>query len=85
MDAGDEMTLAVVRLLRLHRVARGLSKAELARRSGMHKSTIGLVEDGKRGLTLAASTRIAHALDLRLADVIAEAESSLRSSVTPNE
>ena len=47
---------------------------ELARRAGVHRTYVGLLEREERQPTVAAAAALAGALDLRLSEVLAEAE-----------
>jgi transcriptional regulator with XRE-family HTH domain len=57
-----------------HRTAKGLSRATLAERSGLHQTYIGLLERGKRSPNLDTAHAIATALDVSLSRLIQEAE-----------
>ena len=66
---------SVVRELRRKR---GLTQEELAERADLHRTTVANVEIGraaKGGPSLDTIERIARALDLNVADLIAQAES----------
>jgi transcriptional regulator with XRE-family HTH domain len=60
---------SAVRRLRL---ARGYSQEEFADHVGIHRTYIGDVELGKRNIGLINVTRIAKALDVRVADLMAD-------------
>jgi transcriptional regulator with XRE-family HTH domain len=80
--ANEDLTSAVVgTIARLRREAR-LTLEELADRAGLHRTSIGLMERGERGLTIETAAKIAEALDLSLGRLIAltEAESEGASS-----
>lgn len=64
----------VAELDRLRREA-GISHDELGRRAGVHRTSIGLIMSGKRGLTLEVAGALSMALDTRLSDVTKAAES----------
>ena len=73
-DYGANLTASVAAQFRELRRERGWSLAYLASLADLHPSTIHLIEDGKRGITLATAARIARAFDVPLADLIAEAD-----------
>ena len=62
------------RLVEKYRERKGLSRAALARKSGLHQTYIGLLEREKRSPNLDTAKAIATALELPLAKMIAEAE-----------
>jgi ribosome-binding protein aMBF1 (putative translation factor) len=62
-----------------HRKAKGLSRAMLAARAGLHQTYIGLLERGKRSPNLATAQAIAKSLGVSLSRLIAEAERVGRS------
>lgn len=51
------------------RTARGLSRQDLADRTGVHYQTIGYIERGAYSPSLALAIRIAHVLGAEIADV----------------
>ena len=73
-DYGRQVSAAVARSFALRRQVLGLSLEALAQSTGLHRTSIGLIERGKRGVTLESAAAIARALDLSLADVVAVAE-----------
>lgn len=73
-DQGRALSAAVVAELdRLRREA-GISHEELARRAGVHRTSIGLIMNGKRGVTLEVAGALALALESDLGSVVAAAE-----------
>lgn len=76
MRPGRDAELAerLVAQLREARQARGLSMQSLADATGLHRTAIGLIERGRRRMTIEVAARIAWALDLSLADLVAAAE-----------
>jgi XRE family transcriptional regulator, regulator of sulfur utilization len=64
----------LARSVRVHRVARGLSLGELARRSGLSKTSLANVESGAGNPSLETLWRIAGALDLPLGELLGEGE-----------
>lgn len=63
----------VAELDRLRREA-GLSHEELGRRAEVHRTTVGLILSGKRGLTVEVAGSLAHALSRSLSSVMTAAE-----------
>lgn len=56
--------------VKLARVKAGLTQEELAERAGMHRTTIGQLERGQRGLNVASLGRLADALDVPGRDLL---------------
>lgn len=70
----DDLTSNVVgTIARLRREA-GLTLEDLADRAGLHRTSLGLVERGERGLTIESAAKIAEALNLSLDSLISLAE-----------
>ena len=65
---------AFSRVVKNHREKKGFSRAALARKAGLHQTYIGLLEREKRSPNLETAKAIAKALDMPLAEMIAEAE-----------
>lgn len=59
----------MARLLKIYRQERGWSQSELGRRSGIHASTISLIESGRLEPYDAQLAKIAKALKLSKAEV----------------
>lgn len=78
MDAGDQITVFVAARLRDLRAAQGISMQQLGDAAAVHLSTIHLIEQGKRGFTLATGVRLAKALGVELSDLVREAETATR-------
>lgn len=74
---------ALTHLLREARKQRGVSMDELARRAGVHRTYVGLLERGERQPTVAAAAALAEALDLRFSEVLAEAERQVEADGEP--
>lgn len=72
------LSAEVIRLLRLERERRGMSKYLLAERSGLAQQTIGYIEREMRSPSFETVLRLAEGLELDLADVIRNARRSLR-------
>ncbi len=73
-DYGERITSYVAHRFRERRQELGWSLADLATRADVHRSTVHLVEQGRRGVTVAVAARIARALDISLSAVIEAAE-----------
>lgn len=52
----------------------GWSMDRLAEESGLHRTSIGLIERGRRSMTLDVADRLARSLGLRLAEVVDDVE-----------
>ena len=61
------------RNIRECRTALQLSQEQLATRSGLHRTYIGAVERGERNITVESLERIAHALGVTPAELLAYA------------
>lgn len=57
-------------MLRKEREAQGLTLAKLGRLSGVHRTTIGMLERGRRLPSITICLRVADALGVRLGDVL---------------
>ena len=64
----------VARLLRSQRERANLSMTALAAKTGLSQQMVSYVEKGKRNPTLDTLLRLAHALEIPLASLIAKAE-----------
>jgi ribosome-binding protein aMBF1 (putative translation factor) len=73
-DYGEEITSLLATKFASLRAQRGWSLAEVASRADLHRSTIHLIEQGGRGVTVASAARLARALGVRLSEMLAEAE-----------
>lgn len=62
------------RTVRRLREEAGLSQEQLAHRAGVSRNFEGSVERGESSLSLEVAERVAKALDIRLSDLLAEAE-----------
>jgi transcriptional regulator with XRE-family HTH domain len=65
---------AFARVVKKHREKKGFSRAELAEKSGLHQTYVGLLEREKRSPNLDTAKAIAKALGLTLAKLIDESE-----------
>lgn len=66
----DRILFCVVAILQEEREKQGLSLKKLGKISGVHRTTIGLIESGQRSPSLVLCLRLADALGLDLADVL---------------
>jgi transcriptional regulator with XRE-family HTH domain len=64
---------ALGRVIRARRKANGYSQEEFADLTEIDRSHMGRIERGERNVSILNLARIARALNLRLADIIAEA------------
>lgn len=60
--------------LRRLRLGKGLSQEDLAARAGIHRTYVGDVERGTRNIALVNMTRLAHALQIPLSELVEEME-----------
>jgi ribosome-binding protein aMBF1 (putative translation factor) len=77
-QAQSAISDAFSRIVKRHRAKKGLSRAALAKKAGLHQTYIGLLEREKRSPNLDTAKAIAKALDLTLTEIIAEAEKGLK-------
>jgi transcriptional regulator with XRE-family HTH domain len=69
-----EFSDAFALVLEQQRVAKGLSKQELAQRAGLHQTYIGMIERGVSNPSLDTANAIAEALEVSLSELILQAE-----------
>jgi transcriptional regulator with XRE-family HTH domain len=55
-----------------YRQAQGLSQEKLAERAGLHRTYIGGIERGLRNVSFLNLLKLAHALDMTLAELVQE-------------
>jgi len=70
----DDTGRRIARWIRLERVARGWSQADLAERSGVSKATVSKIEREEMSPTAVVLVRLAGAFDLTLAGLLLRAE-----------
>lgn len=75
-DYGQRLTLLVATEIQRLRVEQGLSLEALAASAGLHRTAVGLIVRGERGLTVASAALLARALGLRLSELVRAAEAS---------
>ena len=63
----------VIQCLKQERIAKNISYGEIARRTGLHRTAISLIEKGKRHPTLLVCIKISQALDIDLSHLIKQA------------
>lgn len=68
----DSLLAAFGEALRAQRKERGLSQEELAARASLDRSYVGGVERGERNVSLVNLNKLARALDLTLAELLAD-------------
>jgi transcriptional regulator with XRE-family HTH domain len=73
-----EITVAFAAVLRRHRATKGMSQELLAERANIHPTHVGLIERSLRNPSLKVCKAIADALELPLAQMVAEAEQICR-------
>jgi transcriptional regulator with XRE-family HTH domain len=66
----DQILACVMARLQDERESQGLSLRKLGAMTGLHRTSIGLIESGKRSPSLVICLRLADALGLDLADVL---------------
>lgn len=76
-DPHDIVAAAVGAVVRQERLRLGLTLEELAATAGLHRTAIGLIERGERGLGVATASRLAAALDMEASELIRLAEQSV--------
>lgn len=73
-DYADTVLNKAVKLLAEARKAQGLSHETLAQRAGITRPAISHIESGKRKPSLLICLKLAHAMDLKLWEVLKKAE-----------
>jgi transcriptional regulator with XRE-family HTH domain len=71
-----EMVLALGRVIRASRIAKGYSQEQLAERAGLHRTYVGMVERGERNITIVNYIRVARSLGMSVTELIASSSSS---------
>ncbi|MGB1539847.1 MAG: helix-turn-helix domain-containing protein [Rickettsiales bacterium] len=70
----DVITNNLVRLLKEERKRKNISHQMLANAAGIHRSTVSLIESGKRTPTITVCLKIAGALELDFAKLMKKAQ-----------
>ena len=68
--ANQELRAALAGRMRVLRAQRALSQEELADRAHLHRTAIGLIEQGRRTPTLDTLKKIADGLEVTLAELV---------------
>ena len=74
----DRLTALLAKALKSRREERGLTLDGLASAAGLHRTSLGLIERGRRGMTVGVAARLCWALDLSLAEAVALVEAEAR-------
>jgi transcriptional regulator with XRE-family HTH domain len=77
----DSATESLVNLISSLRQDLGLTLEELADRAGIHRTSLGLIERGERGLSVATANKLAKALDFTLGNLINLSEKDFSMSI----
>jgi transcriptional regulator with XRE-family HTH domain len=72
--ADRAFAMRVASQVRQRRLDRSWSLEVLAEKSGLHRTSLGLIERGERHLTLMSAKRLADALDVELWELVKAAE-----------
>lgn len=78
-------TTSIVETLIELRLDAGYTLEELADRSGMHRTSLGLIERGERGLTIESASNIANALDISFENLVVMSAARQNPNPTPAE
>lgn len=78
-DYGRRLTLLVSSQIQELRLARGWSLERLADEAKLHRTSVGLVVRGRRGLTLDSAAALAAALNVPLHELVERAEMEIRA------
>ena len=77
-DIAEQINHEIIQSLRSLRLRQGLSHQQLADRTGLNRSYIGLLERSKRRPTLEVALRLSLALGQPLSKLLAEAEGKFK-------
>ena len=72
------VALAFGSALRAARMQNGLAQEDLAHTAGVERSHVGKIERGEHMPTMAIALKLAHALDMNLAELVQRMEDDLR-------
>lgn len=70
----EKMVSELIRLFQAERQKQGLSYQQLAEISGIHRTTISLIERNMQNPTVLVCKKLANALQVSLADLVKRAE-----------
>ena len=76
----DALDVAFGAALRRLRRAGGLSQERLGLDAGVQRNFISLIETGQNQPTITTISKLAHALGMKASELVAEAESELRTA-----
>lgn len=76
-DYGQRLTLSVAAEIEMRRRAAKMSLEALADAAGLHRTSVGLIVRGKRGLTIDVAARLSVVLKAPLSELVLAAERSL--------
>lgn len=68
MEKEEELLLKIGHTIKTVRMKNGLSQADLAEQSQLHKNFIGMIERGQRGATISSLQKICLALGVSLTE-----------------
>lgn len=74
--SGDSLAREVSAVIARLRKEAGWTLEELADRSGLHRTSLGLIERGERSMTLSSASAVADALDTQLSVIVGLAEAA---------
>jgi len=74
MQKKPPLLVAIGNAVRLLRRNIGISQEELAEKSGLHRTYVGMIERGEKNITVLSATKIAKALGVPLSSLIKAAE-----------
>ncbi len=83
MSKSERLLEALSKVVKMRRDEAGLSQTELADRAKLHRTYISNIERGTQNISLDILSRIAEALGTTVTDLISNAESTARKSITP--
>lgn len=75
------VSMQLGRILRVLRTSKGMTQEELAEKTGLHRTYIGVVERGEKNITIINCMKIAHVLGCDLACILKEVETVLHPSL----
>jgi transcriptional regulator with XRE-family HTH domain len=70
----NEISRIFSQIIKKERQKQNISLEEIADRSGLHRTSVGLIEKGERNPTIDVADKISSALDLRLSDILMSIE-----------
>lgn len=76
------VSMQLGRILRILRTSKGMTQEELAEKTGLHRTYIGVVERGEKNITIINCMKIAHVLGSDLASILHDVETVLIPSST---